>query len=55
MTEIRTFPYRRDIRPPNTEGLGEHVDREFEKIEAAVALLLSQIADIQAQIDALTP
>lgn len=33
----QTFPYRRDIRPPVPEGLGEFVDREFEKIETALA------------------
>lgn len=33
----KNFPYRRELRPPVPEGLGEHVDREFEKIETAFA------------------
>lgn len=33
---IRSFLYRRDFRPAVPEGLGEHVDREFEKIENAL-------------------
>lgn len=33
---IPDFPFRRDIRPVTPEGLGEHVDRQFEKIEAAL-------------------
>jgi hypothetical protein len=28
-----TYPYRREIRPAYPEQLGEHVDRELEKVE----------------------
>jgi len=43
----RTFPYRRDIRPASPESLGEHVDREFEKLENAVAALEARIAALE--------
>lgn len=37
---LPTFPYRRDIRPSGQmESLGEHTDREFQKIETALAAL----------------
>lgn len=45
------FPYRRDLRPPNPESLGEHTDREYEKIEAVIALLQDQISALKARID----
>jgi hypothetical protein len=47
MTTQRTFPYRRDIRPASPEGLGEHSDREFEKIETAIAALAARIAALE--------
>lgn len=53
MTDIRTFPYRRDIRPPNAEGLGEHTDREFEKIESAVARIAADTAALAAAVEAI--
>lgn len=50
-----TFPYRRDIRPQDIEGLGGHTDREFEKIEQAFALYEQRIADLEARVTALEP
>lgn len=44
---LPTFPYRRDMRPPVPEGLGEFVDREFEKIEIAIAALEARIVALE--------
>lgn len=43
----RTFPYRRDLRPASPESLGEHTDREYEKIENAMAVLEARIAALE--------
>lgn len=44
------FPYRRELRPPISEGLPEHTDREYEKIETAVAALQAYIEALEARI-----
>jgi hypothetical protein len=33
---MAVYPYKREIRPALVESLGEHVDREYEKIERAL-------------------
>ena len=35
------YPYRREIRPVAPEQVGEHVDREFEKIERSMSSLIT--------------
>lgn len=47
---VRSFPYRREVRPPVTEGLPEHTDREFEKIETAIATMQAYIEALEARI-----
>lgn len=49
---LPTFPYRRDLRPPEIEGLPEHTDREYEKIETAIAALNDEIETIKARLAA---
>lgn len=49
---VRNFPYRREVRPPVTDGLPEHTDREFEKIETAIAALYAEIETIKARLAA---
>lgn len=39
MPTPRLYPYRREIRPPSPQSLGEHTDREFGRIETAIASL----------------
>jgi hypothetical protein len=46
------YPYKREIRPALQESLGEHADREFEKIERAIG---SVIDDALAAPDVLEP
>lgn len=47
---LPSFPYRRDLRPPTPEGLPEHTDREFEKIETAIAAMQVYIESLEARI-----
>lgn len=41
------FPYRRDFRPASPESLGEHVDREFSKIETTIASIYIDWASLE--------
>lgn len=47
---LPNFPYRRDLRPPIAEGLPEHTDREYEKIETAIAAMQAYIEALEARI-----
>lgn len=47
MATQQNFPYRRDLRPSQAESLGEHTDREYAKIEAALALLEQRLAALE--------
>lgn len=51
---FKIWPYRRDIRPPLIESLGEHTDREYEKIERAIASIherLDNILDVNSLVE----
>lgn len=37
------YPYRREIRPSLEMSLGEHTDREYEKIERAITSIIEQM------------
>lgn len=37
------YPYRREIRPSLEMSLGEHTDREYEKIERALTSIIEQM------------
>lgn len=52
MSEIRTFPYRREVRPAVAEGLGEFVDREYAKIEVVIASYEQRLASLEARLAA---
>ena len=43
------WPYRREVRPSLPESLGEHTDREYEKIERAFKGLQDRIDNIVDQ------
>lgn len=36
------YPYKRELRPALPESLGEHTDREYEKIERAIISILEE-------------
>ncbi len=40
------YPYRREIRPSLEMSLGEHTDREYEKIERSLLSLLEELNEL---------
>jgi len=48
-----SFPYRRDLRPLSADGvLGEHTDRQFEKIETVISAFEARLTSLEARLKA---